>query len=125
MTDLRGKRVLVVEDEPIVAMCLEDILGDLGCEVVGPAYTLPQGLEQAARGSIDAAILDVNLGSDTSLPLADALAARAVPIVFATGYGHTLGVLTVQAEVLSKPYTAGEINGALLRALGREEGSSS
>ncbi|SOB86671.1 Response regulator receiver domain-containing protein [Sphingomonas guangdongensis] len=117
MRQLTGKRVLVVEDEPIVAMCLEDILTDLGCEVVGPAYSLPQGLAQAEDGRIDAAILDVNLGPDTSLALADALAARAVPIVFATGYGHTLGPTAVAAEVLSKPYTAAEINDALVRAL--------
>jgi CheY-like chemotaxis protein len=83
---LSGRRVLLVEDEMIVAWLLEDMLTDLGCAVVGPAASVDQALAMMAAEAIDVAMLDVNLNGEMSYPIADALAARGVPFVFSTGY---------------------------------------
>src|SRR4051794_22900016 len=90
MTDcpLSGRRVLVVEDEMIVAWLLQDMLADLGCAVVGPAARVSQALAMIDAEAIDAAVLDVNLNGQKSYPVADALAARGMPFVFSTGYGR-------------------------------------
>lgn len=111
---LKGKRVLVVEDEAVVAMLLEDMLGDLGCVAVGPAMTLKLGTELAQKEKIDVAILDVNVAGERVYPIAEILAVREVPMIFATGYGEGglqdpwRGRPTVQ-----KPYTEGDIVRAL------------
>ena len=118
MSGMAGLRVLVVEDEPIVAMCLEDMLVDLGCQVVGPAATLADGLVQAENAALDVAVLDINLSNATSYPIAQLLSDRAVPIVFASGYGRADAPESVQAELVSKPYTRCDIESALTRALG-------
>lgn len=84
---LAGRRILVVEDEPLVAMLIEDLLLELECEVVGPASTLELARGYAAAGGLDGALLDVNLGDRDVYPLADELAAVGTPFVFVTGYG--------------------------------------
>jgi len=78
-SELSGKRILVVEDEVMVAWLLEDMLGTLGCAVVGPAARINQALAMIGAEVIDAAVLDVNLNGEKSYPVADALAARGVP----------------------------------------------
>lgn len=83
---LSGLRVLVVEDEMMVAMLLEDMLSDLGCSLVGPATQVEPALRLVEDGGFDAAILDVNLNGDETYPIAEALAARAIPFVFSSGY---------------------------------------
>ncbi|HEY5289834.1 MAG TPA: response regulator [Caulobacteraceae bacterium] len=118
-TDLEGRRVLLVEDEAMIAMLLEDMLGDLGCHVVGPAYALAPALALAAGSDpIDVAILDVNLAGRPVFEVADALRARRVPMIFSTGYGET-GLRDVDqgAPVLGKPFRAGELAAALRQAL--------
>lgn len=77
-------RILVVDDEPLISMLVENWLGELGCEVVGPARTVADGLA-LADGQLDGAILDVNLAGGTCYPLANALRLRGVPLAFATG----------------------------------------
>lgn len=86
MNTLSGRRILVVEDEMVVAWLLEDMLGDLGYAVVGPASRVDQALALLDAEAIDAAVLDVNLNGQESYPVAAALAARRVPFVFSTGY---------------------------------------
>jgi len=78
-------RILVVEDEPMISMLLEDWLNELGCEVVGPARGVADGLELAQGNELDGAILDVNLLNETCYPLAHALKGKGVPVAFATG----------------------------------------
>jgi CheY-like chemotaxis protein len=114
-----GKRVLVVEDEMIVAMLIEDILAEAGAEVVGPATRNARALELLAEGPVDAAILDVNLGAETTLPVARELRARAIPFAFATGYGAA-GVPDEFAgqPFLPKPFREADLREALARALG-------
>lgn len=80
-------RILIVDDEPLIAAMMEEWLSDLGHVVVGPAHNLAQAL-QLAEGDVDAAIVDVSLGRDNSYPLADALSARGRPFALATGYGQ-------------------------------------
>jgi CheY-like chemotaxis protein len=116
---LQGRRVLVVEDELMIAMLVEDMLADLGCSVVGPAHELASALE-LARGDlgIDAALLDVNLAGQSVFPVADALRAKGVPSIFSTGYGEA-GLRDVDqgAPVLQKPFRAGDLARALTAAL--------
>ncbi len=83
----RGKRVLIVEDEPMIRMLLEDMLGELGYTIAAQAARVDQALQAASTAELDLAILDVNLDGESILPVADALAARGTPFIFATGYG--------------------------------------
>jgi CheY-like chemotaxis protein len=115
---LSARRVLVVEDEMIVAWLLEDMLTDLGCTVVGPAARVDQALAMIDAESIDAALLDLNLNGEMSYPVADALAARGVPFVFSTGYDKDRlpdGYRGV--PVLQKPYRPSELADALAKLL--------
>lgn len=107
---LQGLRVLVVEDEALVAMLVEDMLADLGCEVIGPAGSVRAALEILGRETPQAAILDVNLGGEPVYPVADALMKAGVPFVLATGYGEA-GVAEAYrgAPVLQKPFELGEL----------------
>jgi CheY-like chemotaxis protein len=81
-------RVLVVEDEILIGMLLEDMLGDLGYEIAGTASRIEDATALAREGAFDAAILDVNLNGQDVYPVADILTARDIPFVFATGYGE-------------------------------------
>lgn len=104
MSRLDGRRILVVEDEPLLAMLLEDVLGEQGAVVVGPAFNLAQGLALAERVELDGAILDINLGGQESFPIADVLDARSVPFLFATAYAHKGHPYADSAPLLPKPY---------------------
>jgi CheY-like chemotaxis protein len=86
--EIRGKRILLVEDELMIRMLLEDMLGELGCTVAAEAAHLDEALEAARTADFDIAILDVNLSGQPIAPVADALAARGKPFLFATGYGE-------------------------------------
>lgn len=99
-------RVILVEDEPLVAMMMEDMLADLGCEVAGSFGTLGAALAWLAdqKALPDGAVLDVNLGGgETVFPLAEALHARGVPFVFATGYGALPSDRFPDAPLIHKP----------------------
>ena len=101
--NLKGLRVLVVEDEMMVSMLIEDMLSDLGCTVVGPASRLDEAIELANRAEIDCAVLDVNLGGQPIFPLADLLRQKGAPFAFATGYGDA------GSPVLQKPFREGDL----------------
>jgi CheY-like chemotaxis protein len=78
-------RILIVDDEPLISMLVEGWLTELGCEVVGPARSVQEGLDFAGKAALDAAILDVNLGGQNSYSVANALKLRGIPFAFATG----------------------------------------
>jgi CheY-like chemotaxis protein len=102
---LAGLRILVVEDDAMLAMALELTLSDLGCEVVGLASNLADAVPLAREAAIDGAVLDVNLAGEKVYPVADILAARNIPFVFATGYGSAgLRECDRARPVLQKPY---------------------
>jgi DNA-binding response OmpR family regulator len=84
--DLAGLRILVVEDTLLVADLMCDCLESFGCIVVGPAAGVQAALDLAAAESLDGALLDVNLAGELSFPVATALGAQNVPVVFLTGY---------------------------------------
>lgn len=106
MGSLAGKRVLVVEDEPILAMSMQDMLTDLGCAVVGPALSVKEAEAMAREALLDVALLDINMGDGPSFPIARILIARSVPCCFASGYGPAGVPAELRAvPVLSKPFT--------------------
>src|SRR4051794_21073625 len=85
---LEGLRVLVVEDESIISFLIEDLATELGAAAVWHAATVAGALALLDRQRPDAAVLDVNLGGESGLPVAERLEAMGVPFVFATGYGR-------------------------------------
>ena len=120
-----SRRVLVVEDEVLVAWLLEDMLADLGCAVLGPAASVKQALAMIDAEAIDVAVLDVNLNGQLSYPIADALAARGVPFVFSTGYDKDRmldGYKTF--PVLQKPFHQSELSDILAKLLTPKEPSA-
>ncbi|MGB5778674.1 MAG: response regulator [Allopontixanthobacter sediminis] len=118
MTDLRGKRILIVEDEPIVAMAAEDMLLDLGCHVVGPAHSLDRALALIESETLDAAILDINLNGERSYSVAAKLASLNVPYAFATGYAPDHFDCDLSAAiVLEKPYSRAQLEALLHQIL--------
>lgn len=96
-------KVMVVEDEAMIAMVIEDMLADLGCDVVGPFAAVQPALDFLATERPDAAFLDVNLGGEKVYPVADALKAAHIPFLFATGYGAIEEPRFEGATVLTKP----------------------
>ena len=99
-----GNRILVVEDEPLVAMNLSTSLAELGFHVVGPYSTLAKAAAAAAETEVDAALLDVNLSGKVVYPVAEILASKNVPFAFITGYGTAaLPDKYANAPVLQKP----------------------
>lgn len=103
---LRGKRVLVVEDEPMVAMDIESMLSSAGCKVVGPAGTIDEAKRLVAEEHCDAALVDVNLKGEPIDGLLTTLRQAGVPFAFVTGYGTKVLSQTFQETVsISKPFS--------------------
>lgn len=111
--------MLIVEDEALVSMMLEDILQDLGCERIGPAFSLKHALELAeSEVVLDVAILDVNLRGMPIYPVAEVLARRNIPFVFATGYGREgLDEGWRDRPSLQKPFTMNDVATVLVSTL--------
>jgi CheY-like chemotaxis protein len=112
-------RVLVLDDEPLIAMMLSDWLGELGHEAVGPAEDAETALALCERGAIDAAILDLSLGTGNSHAVADALAAHGVPFAFATGHGNAPDGPHASVPVLGKPFDFEAVKAMVSRLTGK------
>jgi CheY-like chemotaxis protein len=116
MTALKGVRVLVVEDEYLVAILIREMLESAGCVVSGPIPRLPEALDAVDHDTYDAAVLDVNLGGQRVDPVAEALSRRNVPFVFVTGYGS--GILSdefAERPRLRKPFKTADLLATLSR----------
>src|SRR6266849_1942559 len=114
----QAKRVLVVEDEVMIRMLLEDMLGELGYTVAAEAARVEEALEATKHAEFDLAILDVNLDGQPISPVADALVARGTPFVFATGYGERgLPELYRDRPTLKKPFQLDGLKRMLQSAL--------
>ena len=111
-----GKRILLVEDELLIALDTQDILAGAGYDVIGPATSLDQAMSMAAE-PLNAALLDVNLAGTLVWPAAEALTARGVPVVLLTGFGNALEVPPALAGAprLGKPIDSAK----LLELLGK------
>ena len=105
---LQGVKVLVVEDEYLVAPLMEDMLASAGCVVAGPIPRLAQALDAANSEACDVAVLDVNLAGERVYPVADILAQRNVPFVFVTGYGVLPGEYANRPR-LCKPFKMADL----------------
>jgi len=109
-----GKRVVVIEDESLIAMLLEDLLTEMGYSVVGLAANVADALVLLDQHPVELAVLDVNLGGEASFPVADALQQRRIPFLFTTGYGQ-LGLPETYSAlpVLQKPFRKRDLQAAL------------
>jgi DNA-binding response OmpR family regulator len=110
---VQGSRILIVEDEMLVAMMIEDMIVDMGLIPAGVAARLQQGVDLAGKLDIDGAVLDVNLDGEQSFPVARVLQQRGIPFFFATGYGAK-GVADEfkGSIVLQKPFNAADLESA-------------
>ncbi|MBY9063262.1 response regulator [Sphingomonas yunnanensis] len=119
---LAGKRILVVEDEYFIASDLRRALDAEQAVVVGPVSSLAAGLELAEREGIAAALLDVNLEGDSSLAIADRLAARGIRFVFVTGYdAWALPDAYRHVPRIAKPFAVSTVLAALDQLLAPED----
>ena len=114
MASLAGRRILVVEDELLVAMTLEETLGSERCVIVGPFSRVEAGLKAAREEPLDAGVLDINLAGARVDPIASALAERNIPFVFTTGYDRSmLPAGHADRPALMKPFTPARLIEAL------------
>ena len=117
LSELAGLRVLVVEDEYMVADYISMVLEDFGCDVVGPVGTIEEALAVVNDGGLDGALLDANLSGDSSAPIAVALRAASVPFVVATGYGALeLAESLNRAPRIGKPFSETELKARMVAA---------
>jgi CheY-like chemotaxis protein len=115
---LSACRILIVEDETMIAMMIEDFLTELGWKVVGVAGTPERAMAMAQEARIDAALLDVNLSGRDTYAAADILLQRGIPFVFATGYGlEGIADRFRGVPTLTKPFKRDELARALRRAM--------
>jgi DNA-binding response OmpR family regulator len=113
-----AERVLVVEDEPLIAFDVADYLQMAGFEVVGPAASVTAALKLLESHGCDIAVLDVNLGRETAAPIADALAAKSLPFVALSGYSiDQLPKGFQNAPMLTKPVDPKKLIAELRRRL--------
>jgi CheY-like chemotaxis protein len=115
-------RILLVEDEALIALMLEDMVEGMGCAVTGLAPRVGLGVAMAETGQFDVAILDVNVAGENVEPVADRLAAREVPFIFATGYGEAGVPLRYRGRpVVAKPFRSDQLEAAINKAIGHAQ----
>lgn len=119
--ELAGLRVLVVEDEFLIALDIEDSLAELGCEVAGPVSSVTAALDLLEQAGCDLAVLDVRLGDGSTAPLAQVLRQRRIPFVVLSGYDRSQidEPLLREAPLIGKPLQRRTLRLALLAALCR------
>jgi DNA-binding response OmpR family regulator len=107
---LAGRRVLVVEDEFLIAMMIEDVLIDQDCIVVGPFASLSDAVQAADTAVVDLAVLDVNLRGEKVYPVAERLTARGIPFLLLSGYGaDAIPHDRLHWQAVSKPFIVDEL----------------
>jgi CheY-like chemotaxis protein len=116
---LKGRRILVVEDSPVVGPFTAELLADLGCDVVGPAPNMAAARELVESGErIDAAMMDVHIRGDVVFALCDLLEARGVPFVLTSGYADwQMPDKWEDRPRLQKPYTINDVEQALAKLI--------
>lgn len=121
MRDFAGLKALLVEDEGPVALLIEDMLLDLGCEIAASAADLDRASELARTVAVDFALLDLNLAGQSALPVAAILRDRGIPFVFSTGYGAS-GIRDgfERYPLLAKPFVSTDLRNKIAAALRRD-----
>jgi hypothetical protein len=114
---IAGRRILLIEDEFLVAAMLADVIESAGGQVTGRASTVAEGLDLAAQGGFDAAVLDWNLGGESGEQIARVLQANQISFVIATGYG-SVSPEFADIGILSKPYSPAKLVQMLARLVG-------
>lgn len=115
-----ARRILIVEDEFLVAMLLEDLLSEMGHQVAGTFAQVAEAMKFAEHADLDFAILDINLAGATSFPVAEILRRRGIPFLFASGYGSPGLTSAFENELtLQKPYEPAELERAIAEASAR------
>jgi CheY-like chemotaxis protein len=116
-----GMRVLVLEDEALIAMQIEDALGAAACTVVGPATRIGEAFDLLYAEEVDAALLDVNVAGERSFAIADILAAKRIPFAFVTGFdaASTLPEHLRFAPVVSKPFETAQLEAVIAQLAAR------
>ena len=119
-TDLTGLRILVVEDEYLVAMLIADALREWKCEIIGPVPTIELAMTAVQRYTLDGALLDSNLNGRVITPVAEELSARAVPFIMVTGYASSeVDVEVVRtAPRIIKPFTNKQLAATMMEVFG-------
>jgi len=117
--DIEGLRILLIEDEVVIAMTAEDMLEEIGCTVTAQASTFNEAMAQATTTDFDLALLDINLNGVMSLPVAQRLRDNGKPFIFTTGYGNVgLDKDFSDIVVVTKPYTLRSLSNAIRSATG-------
>ena len=114
MPDKRKRNVLVLEDEPFIAMMLEEEVEAIGLHVIGPVNNLKSALQLAEMTDLDGALLDLNINGAYATDVADKLRLHGTPYIFVTGYEPPAGLQHRSVPVLRKPFTGIELRLALL-----------
>jgi CheY-like chemotaxis protein len=116
--DLSGRCILVVEDSPVVGPFTADLLGELGCDVLGPAPNMAAARELVEAGGYDAALMDVHIRGERVFPLCDLLEEKGIPFVLTSGYADwQVPAKWDDRPRLQKPYTLDQVGRALGEAL--------
>jgi CheY-like chemotaxis protein len=112
--ELKGRRILVVEDSPVVGPFTVDLLDELGCKVIGPAPNMAAARELVEAGEFDAALMDIHIRGERVFPLCEMLEARGLPFVFTSGYAdRNMPEKWEDRPRLQKPYTVDQVEKAL------------
>ena len=110
---IEGRRILLIEDSPVVGPFTVDVLEELGCKVVGPAPNLAAAREMLEGEKFDAAMVDIHIRGERVFPLCEMLAARKTPFVLTSGYAEQVPDKWADRPRLQKPYTIGQVEEAL------------
>ena len=120
---LQGRRILAVEDSPVVAVACEEMLRDMGCLVIGPATNMAAALQMAREEELDAALVDINIRGGKAFPVLRILHDRGVPFLLTSGYADWSMPEEWQAQPrLAKPYTPNQLRESLIGLLAGQPG---
>lgn len=121
---LKGLRVLLVEDSSFLGAIFAEMLGEAGCHVCGPLNSLQAAMDAARSSSFDAAVMDISIEGEPSFPVADLLDSSDVPVLLMSGYGSHAVPEKFRPTFLQKPFDEIGLLTALMHSLGARKGAA-